>query len=234
MKTVVIVPTYNERLNIAEAIRRIFESVPDVQVLVVDDASPDGTSAVVRDLQKTYPRLELFERPTKDGLGSAYLDAFARVRADSGIEAVVMMDADLSHDPSYLPQLLRALEQFDVAIGSRYTRGGGTEGWEPWRRFLSGGGNWYFRMITRVPIRDCTGGFNVIRISMLNTLPFEKLAMFKGYAFQMALKFFLYRAGARFQEIPILFRNRTRGESKLSNQIIREGLLTPWRLLFHK
>lgn len=233
MKTVIVIPTYNESLNIEELIRQIFRNVPETSVIVVDDNSPDGTARIVENLQKEFNKLELHPRSQKLGIGSAYLEGYAKAIRDN-VDAVLTMDADFSHDPRYLPEIFQALEHADLVIGSRYISGGRTEGWSLWRRFLSKYGNMYYRTITRAPIRDCSGGFNAVRIAMLKKIDLAQLARFKGYSWQMAFRFFLWKSGARIKEIPILFRNRTKGQSKLSNQIIREALITPWRLLSHK
>ena len=143
------------------------------------------------------------------------------------------MDADHSHDPMYLPALLAAAEHADVVTGSRYINGGGTEGWELWRRMLSIGGNWYCRIITGMPINDATAGFNLIRTELLRHVPLQKLDS-SGYAFQMELKHLLWKHGARCVEVPIIFRQRRGGESKLSGHIIREGITAPWKLLLKR
>ncbi|HEY4499674.1 MAG TPA: polyprenol monophosphomannose synthase [Candidatus Paceibacterota bacterium] len=233
MKTIIAIPTYNESLNIEELIRQVFRYVPDTSILIVDDSSPDGTGQIVRNLQKEFTTLELYERPHKMGLGSAYVETFEKAIKNQ-VDAVITMDADFSHDPKYLPEMIRILESEDVVIGSRYIPGGGTGGWNAWRKFLSKYGNKYYRFITRIPIHDCSGGFNGIRINMLKKLDFPFLLTFKGYSWQLAFRFSLYKLDARMKEIPIFFRNRVKGQSKLSNQIIREALLTPWRLIFRK
>ncbi len=233
MKALVLLPTYNEKDNIQLVLEKIFNSIPGISVLVVDDNSPDGTASQVKDLQQRWPQLFLFQRERKEGLGKAFIATFKKVLVDySNFEAVVMMDADLSHDPKYIPEMLRQLERYDVVVGSRYISGGGTEGWELWRRALSYFGNVYCRFITRLPVHDCTAGFNCIRFSLLRRLVFDELGSFTGYAFEMALKYSFWRKSATFKEIPIIFKNRSLGKSKMSNQIIREGIMTPWRLIF--
>lgn len=229
MENLIIIPTYNEKDNIKNLILTIFEILPEINILVVDDNSPDGTSAVVKNLRSGHPNLSLLERPNKKGLGRAYREAFQMILKDDGIERVIMMDADFSHDPKYLPELLEAARDFDVVVGSRYVRGGGTVGWEFWRRFLSKFGNWYSRLITGLPVFDCTGGFNLVKIDFLRKIDLSRVAM-SGYAFQIELKYLLWKAGARFKEIPIIFKNRLNGESKISNHIIREGILAPWKI----
>lgn len=234
MKTMILVPTYNEKENIAQLVQEIFEIVPEwVFVTVVDDNSPDGTGNIVETLKKKFPRLSLFRRKEKEGLGKAYLDAFQRVLVDKEVEFVMMMDADFSHHPRYLPEILSKRDKFDMVIGSRYVPTGGTEGWELWRRALSFGGNLYCRFITRMPITDCTGGFNLVRADLLRRVNLSNLGA-SGYAFVMELKYLLFKNGARFLEVPIIFKNRTGGESKISNHIISEGIFAPWKMILKK
>ncbi|MBI5140480.1 MAG: polyprenol monophosphomannose synthase [Candidatus Vogelbacteria bacterium] len=233
MKNIVIVPTYNERDNIEKLCPEIFRLLPDISVLVVDDNSPDKTSDVVKNMQKKYPRLLLLERPGKEGLGRAYIDAFNFVLRDGTFDSLITMDADFSHDPKYLKPMLEESKNHDLVIGSRYINDGATEGWEFWRRMLSYWGNQYSRLVTSAPIHDCTGGFNLLKPRFLNRLDLSRFGA-SGYAFQIELKYKLWKAGAKVKEIPIVFRNRLEGESKISNHIIKEGILTPWRLVFKK
>lgn len=233
MNDLIIIPTYNEKDNIKSIILDIFKIAQGINVLVVDDNSPDKTAAVVKSLQAEYSNLSLLERPRKEGLGKAYLDAFKVILKNSEIKRVIMMDADFSHDPKYLSEMLEAAKDFDVVVGSRYVRGGSTVGWEFWRRFLSKFGNVYSRLVTGMPIFDCTGGFNLIKTDFLRKIDLSRVAM-SGYAFQIELKYLLWQAGARFKEIPIVFKNRLSGESKISNHIIKEGILAPWKINMKK
>ena len=230
MKTVVIIPTYNEKANIVPLVEKVFKTIPAIHVLVVDDSSPDGTADTVRVLQKQYPQLSLLVRKEKAGLGKAYINAFEHVLADSDVEFVVMMDADHSHDPMYLKAMLAQSTTHDVVIGSRYVKQGGTQGWEWWRMMLSRYGNRYCRLVTRMPVSDCTGGFNIIRADILRTIDFSAFDL-SGYAFIMELKYRLHLAGARFAEVPIVFKNRFEGESKISSHIISEGIIAPWKMI---
>lgn len=232
-KSLIIIPTYNERKNIEKLIPAIFSYVPDVQIMVVDDNSPDGTSEVVTTLQQRHPQLSLLKRQRKEGLGRAYIHAFREVLKNTSIDTVVMMDADFSHNPKYLPVMLAQAKDNITVIGSRYVKGGSVVGWEFWRRALSMAGNWYCRTITGMPIRDCTGGFNAVDTKTLGRLNLDALDL-SGYAFIMDLKNGLYRIGGVFIEIPIVFVNRKEGESKISNHVIREGLLAPWKMKFKK
>jgi dolichol-phosphate mannosyltransferase len=229
LNTCILLPTYNERDNIGEIISRLFALFPDFRVLVVDDNSPDGTAEAVRSLQKDFPRLDLLFRPRERGFGSAYVAGFRRLIETGSSGAILMMDADLSHDPAHIPAMLREIGTCDVVIGSRYTGGGGVAGWAVWRRALSRAGNAYIRAITRMPFRDCTSGFILIRSDLLLRLDLSGVSS-SGYAFLMELKYALWRSGARIREIPIVFRNRAGGESKLSGHIVREGIKAPWKV----
>ncbi len=231
MKDVIIIPTYNEKENISILVPQIFEILPDILVRVADDNSPDGTAEVVKDMQNKYPNLSLIFRSKKNGLGQAYTNAFLEVLKDRNIGKVIMMDADLSHNPKYLKEMLSQGNNFSVVVGSRYVDGGKTEGWEFWRRALSFFGNAYCRVITRLPLRDCTGGFNVISAELLRKVDFSRMDM-SGYAFIIEIKFLLYKAGGTFFEVPITFVNRAHGETKISGHIISEGILAPWKIRF--
>lgn len=232
-KVLVILPTYNERENIGKIIPEIFGVVPDISIMVVDDNSPDGTAGIVEKLKKDYPNLLLMRREKKEGLGRAYMDAFKKVLAEGKTEKIIMMDADFSHSPSYLPKMIEQSGDFNVVVGSRYVCDGDTVGWELWRRLLSRYGNLYAKIITGLPIKDLTGGFNLIDCGVLRRIDFGRFDA-SGYAFQIELKNFLYRSGATFKEIPIVFKNRVGGESKISNHIIKEGIIAPWKMRLKK
>lgn len=227
----IIIPTYNEAGNIREIIARIRESAPEARILVVDDNSPDGTGSIVAEIALQDAHVQLLSRGGKEGLGKAYLHAFQESLKDETISAVIMMDADFSHDPEYLPVLIRTSEGIHAVTGSRYVPGGATEGWEGWRRYLSTFGNIYCRIITRLPVHDVTAGFNLIPTNALRAINLEALAS-SGYAFQVELKYMLWKNGTTFKEIPILFKNRREGESKISNHIIAEGLIAPWKMVY--
>lgn len=233
MKTVVIIPTYNEKNNIGRIILKIFEIIPEIYILVVDDNSPDGTAGAVRRMQADYPNLSIIVRAKKEGLGRAYIFAIEKVLEDAEVENVILMDADFSHDPAYLPQICDLSKNYDVVIGSRYINGGGTSGWELWRRLLSKCGNFYIRMITRMPIKDCTGGFCALKASILKKINLYDIKS-SGYAFLSEFKYLLYINGASFKELPIIFKNRVDGESKLVGHIVKEAILAPWRLILRK
>lgn len=233
MKNIIIIPTYNEKNNIVLLTFNIFALMPDVSVVVVDDNSPDGTSQAVVEMQTRYPRLSLILREKKEGLGKAYIHAFKNILAQGSVNIIITMDADLSHDPKYLSEMIGKTNEFDVVIGSRYVRGGGTEGWELWRKILSRWANFYCKLITRMPIHDFTAGFQVIKADSLRKIDFSKIDM-SGYAFLMELKYLLWKSGAKFTEVPIVFKNRIGGESKISNHIIKEGILAPWKMILKK
>lgn len=229
MRAVVIVPTYNEAENITSIVGRILEALPDANVLVVDDASPDGTAAIVETLRERDPRVDLRRRPAKDGLGSAYIETFSHLAARADVDVVCTIDADFSHDPAMLPSLVAEAERSDVVVGSRYMPGGRIEGWSRWRRAISWGGNVYARIVARVPVRDLTSGFVCFKRPVFERIPLETVTS-SGYAYTIESKCLAYRAGARIQEIPITFVERRGGRSKFSARIVAEGVLAPWRV----
>jgi dolichol-phosphate mannosyltransferase len=226
----VVIPTYNERENIAELIQRILE-MSRFRVLVVDDNSPDGTASIVADIAADEPRVGLLLRPEKRGLGSAYVAGFRRALAE-GAAYICEMDADFSHDPAYLPQLLAAAEtRYDLALGSRYVPGGGTSDWGIVRQMISRGGNLYARAILGLPVMDATGGFRCYRRRVLETINLDDIQS-NGYAFQIELVYRTMRAGFRIGELPIIFPDRRVGRSKMSKRIVLEALINVWRLRF--
>lgn len=234
MKTRILLPTFNENANIEGILRGIFKVLPEAGVLVIDDNSPDGTAATVTRLSAEFGNLKLLARPRREGLGRAYLAGIAESLDDTPrAGALITMDADFSHDPAHLPALVAAASSHDLVIGSRYAPGGGVAKWEAWRRALSAGGNLYCRMLTGMPVRDATSGFQLVRSEALAGLRSSAIAA-SGYAFQIELKYRLWRSGARLTEVPIVFQARRGGESKLSSHIVREGVLTPLRLRFRR
>ncbi len=230
MKTVVVIPTYNERDTVESIIHRVFETVPNINVLIVDDNSPDKTSEVVEALMNKFPNLSILKRKGKEGLGKAYVHAFKVILSDHNIERIITMDADQSHDPSYIPSMLKLSKDYDLVIGSRYVKGGDIVGWEKSRKFLSYFGNLYSRLITRIKVKDLTAGYNVISTDFLRLINLDNIGS-AGYSFTIEFKNCFSRSGARIYEFPIIFRNRVVGESKISKKIIYEGLLIPWRLI---
>ena len=234
-KNIIVIPTYNEKENIAILLEKIFKLLPETSVMVIDDNSPDKTADAVETLKNQYSNLSLLKRGGKDGLGKAYIAGFKKVLENPKWETITMMDADLSHDPKYLPEMLKLAENFNLVIGSRYIPGGGvTKKWELWRRFLSAAGNLYLRLIFfRYPIRDWTTGYNVIKIDALKKINFAALNP-KGYAFISSLKYYLAKSGATIKESPIFFEERNGGESKMTSSIIREGVIAPWKILIRE
>jgi len=226
----VVIPTYNERENIGALLPRVLER-PRFRVLVVDDNSPDGTAAVVANLARDEPRVGLLSRPGKQGLGTAYLAGFRRA-LDEGAEFVFEMDADFSHDPSYLPALLAAAEtRYDLVLGSRYVRDGGTVNWGVIRQMISRGGNIYARAILGLPVMDATGGFRCYRRRALEAINLGAIHS-NGYSFQIEMLYRVMQAGGAIGEVPIIFPDRRVGQSKMSRRIVLEALLTVWRLRF--
>ncbi len=233
MKYRILIPTYNEAENIERVVTEIMQRYDDLHVTVIDDNSPDGTADIVRTLSENFPRVSLLSRMGKEGLGKAYIHGFREAMNDPETTHVIMMDADLSHSPESLKDLVQASRTHSLVIGSRYIPQGKTVGWELWRRALSYFGNMYARTITRMPVRDMTGGFNCIDMSYLKAIDLDSVAS-SGYAFIMELKYALFKKGVKIAEVPITFTNRTGGESKISNHIIHEGVLAPWRMILRR
>ncbi len=230
-RVLVVTPTYNERDNLERFVRGVHDALPEAHVLVVDDASPDGTGAIADRLAGRDPRVSVLHRSGKLGIGSAYLAGF-RHGLREGYELLVQMDTDLSHDPRDLPKLLRAIEEgADVAIGSRNVRGGGVEGWGPGRHLLSKGGSVYSRAILGLPIRDLTAGFKMWRREVLEAIDLEGVRS-EGYSFQIEMTWRAVRRGFRVREVPVLFVDRRAGQSKMSRQIFLEAVLMVWKLRF--
>ncbi len=228
MKTLIISPTYNESKNIKSLVEQVLGSNSNFHLLVVDDNSPDGTAAKVRDLQKMYPTLYLEERPGKMGLGTAYIFGF-KWALKNDYEAIVQMDADLSHDPKDVPILVGQLAENDLVIGSRYINGVSVVNWPISRLILSYGANMYSQIVTGMPINDGTGGFKAWRSSLLKQIDFNKIRS-QGYSFQIEMNFRAWRKDARIKEEPIIFHDRTIGESKMSKSIMYEAIWMVWRL----
>lgn len=224
----IIIPTYNERDNMAKLIEQILCLPILVDILIVDDNSPDGTGNIVEELQKQNPRLHLLKRSGKLGLGTAYIEGF-KIALQQNYQFIVTMDADFSHDPKYLPELIAGLADHDLIIGSRYIKNGGVKNWPLKRRFLSRVGNFYAKTILNTPINDNTAGFMAIKTNVLQKIDLNRISG-KGYAFLMELKYTLFKNNAKIKELPIIFMERILGKSKISSNIIKEGLLMPWLL----
>jgi len=230
MPILVVLPTYNEVLNIASMLRALREIVPSVNILVVDDGSPDGTAAIAREIAAELGQIELLERSSKNGLGGAYRAGFAW-GLERGYDRFVEIDCDFSHDPKDLPRLLAASEQAEVVIGSRYVRGGSIPNWTLIRRMLSRGGNLYASFVLGLRVKDATAGYRVYRTSALEKIEYQT-ALADGYGFQIEMTYRARRAGASIVEVPISFSDRVLGESKMSSAIVVEALLlvTSWAL----
>ena len=228
-RALVIVPTYDERENIARLIRTVLAQDDRLEVLVVDDNSPDGTGMIVDDIVVEEPRVHVMHRAGKLGLGTAYLDGF-RWALERDYAYVFEMDADFSHDPAHLPQFLRAIESADLVLGSRYREGRVTVvNWPMARLLLSYFANIYARVVTGLQLYDSTGGFKCFRRQVLEAIDLSKVRS-NGYAFQIEMSFRAWKLGYRIVEIPIVFVDRTEGQSKMSKHIVREAVWMVWRL----
>jgi dolichol-phosphate mannosyltransferase len=221
----VVLPTYNESENLAAISAAILAALPGASLLVVDDSSPDGTGEIAEELATADPRMRVRHRAAKQGLGRAYLDGFG-VALDGGASVVIQMDADWSHDPGALPSLIAPITagRADLVIGSRYTKGGGVEDWGIVRRVISRGGSTFARIVLRLGPHDLTGGFKAWRAATLSAVPFDGVRA-GGYVFQIEMTYRASRFGARVAEVPIIFRDRRLGQSKMSRRIIVEALL---------
>jgi dolichol-phosphate mannosyltransferase len=228
-RTLVIVPTYNEKFNIARLIPAVLAQHPSIEVLVVDDASPDGTGAIVDSIAASNPRVHAIHRAGKLGLGTAYITGF-RWALERKYDLVFEMDADFSHNPERLPEFLKAIEEADLVLGSRYQNGHvNVVNWPMSRLFLSYAANVYARAVTGLPIFDTTGGFKCFRRNVLESIDLSSVRS-NGYAFQIEMSFRAWKRGFRLIEIPIVFVDRTEGESKMSKRIVREAVWMVWRL----
>jgi dolichol-phosphate mannosyltransferase len=226
----VVLPTYNERENLEAIVPAILEALPEAQLLVVDDNSPDGTGQLADTLAATDPRIQVLHRAAKEGLGVAYRHGFRWALDRPDVRAVVQMDADFSHDPRDLPRLVAPLMlDSDLTLGTRWIPGGGAVGW-PWRRrLISRAGTTFARTVLLLPYRDLTGGFKAWRRELLEAIRLRE-ANASGYGFQIETTWWAHRRGARIQQVPIVFRERVAGRSKMSGSIVREALLLVIRL----
>ncbi|MBH25378.1 MAG: dolichyl-phosphate beta-D-mannosyltransferase [Myxococcales bacterium] len=226
----IVIPTYNEADNIEPIITAALAAAPGVHILVVDDSSPDGTGDIADRIASEQEAVHVLHRTSKDGLGRAYLAGFAWA-LERSYDVVFEMDADFSHDPSYLLPMIRATQDYDLVIGSRYVEGGGTQDWSLSRRAISQGGGLYARTVLGVGIRDLTAGFMAWRRSVLEAIDLDSVEA-SGYGFQIEMKYRASRMGFRILEIPIRFPDRTVGESKMSSSIFTEALSLVWKLRF--
>lgn len=231
-RALVVLPTYNEAENLGPITAAILAATPEVDILVVDDNSPDGTGRLADEIASHEPRLSVLHRPGKQGLGRAYLAGF-EVALQAGYELVIEMDADFSHDPKYLPEMIARMEHADLVVGSRNIEGGGAINWGVGRQVLSKGGSLYARTILGVPVHDLTTGFKCFRREVLAALELETVTS-TGYSFQIELTYRTLRAGFRVEEMPIVFVDRRVGRSKMSRAIFAEALWRVWAMRFAK
>jgi len=229
LKNLVIIPTYNEGINIAnliEALRQ--QAIEGLDILIVDDNSPDGTGEIVRELMKSDSALHLLAREKKAGLGTAYIAGF-RWALERNYDCIAQMDADFSHDPKDLVKLFKATKDYDWVIGSRYVKGVSVVYWPMHRLILSYGANIYSRIITGLPVKDGTAGFKCWNAKVLRAIELDKVRS-QGYSFQIEMNFRAWKAGFKFFEVPIIFVDRTEGQSKMSKKIVREAIFMVWKL----
>ena len=228
MKILIIIPTYNERDNIEELIPQVLKQDSAVDVLVVDDNSPDKTAEIVEKMAADNPRIHLLKRLGKMGLGTAYVDGF-KYALQEGYDSVMEMDADFSHDPVEIPNFIAAGETVDFVQGSRYLNGVTVINWSIWRLLLSYFANRYTRIITGMPVNDATGGYRLIKCKVLEQIDLNKIKS-NGYSFQIELLFKVWKKGFKIKEIPIIFYERALGKSKMSKKIMREAVFMVWKL----
>ncbi|NOY60672.1 MAG: polyprenol monophosphomannose synthase [Calditrichaeota bacterium] len=229
MKILIIIPTYNESQNIKNILVAIFnQNIENLHVLVVDDNSPDGTGDIVTEMQGKNQRIHLLQRQQKAGLGTAYVAGF-KYALKNGFDLILEMDADFSHDPGELKNLIRAADKYDVVLGSRYVDGINVVHWPLVRLLLSIGASKYTRLITGLPVRDCTSGFKCFRRNVLESIDFDRIHS-DGYSFQIEMNFKAWKKGFRIGEIPIIFIDRAAGSSKMSKKIVREAIWMVWKL----
>lgn len=228
MKTLVIIPTYNELDNIRKLIPDILNMHPEFNILIVDDGSPDGTGNYVKELSSKDDRIKLLERGKKLGLGTAYVAGFKYMLAN-GYDLAIQMDADFSHDPKELKNFIEAAKEYDLVIGSRYITGVNVVNWPLRRLLLSYFANIYSRTITGIPVKDCTGGFKCFRRKALESINLEKIRS-NGYSFQIEMNYKTWKNGFRIIEIPIIFVDRVAGHSKMSKSIVYEAVFMVWKL----
>lgn len=229
-RALVIIPTYNEKENIRSVVELVLSQAPSIDVLVVDDNSPDGTATIVSEMAKVDPRVHLMGRPGKQGLGTAYIAGF-KWGLPRGYAYLIEMDADFSHDPREIPNMLKAGRAADLVLGSRYIDGVRVINWPLSRLFLSKGASYYVRIITGLPVYDPTGGFKCFRRCVLEAIELDRVRS-NGYAFQIEMSYKAWMKGFRVREIPITFADRYAGQSKMSGHIVREALWMVWSLAF--
>lgn len=228
MKTLVIIPTYNELENLPKLLPDVLSKSDNINLLIVDDSSPDGTAAYVESQLKNNDRIHLIKRQSKQGLGTAYIAGF-KYALEKNFDLVFEMDADFSHDPKEIPKFLQEIKDSDLVIGSRYINGVNVINWPMRRLLLSMFANLYTRVITGMPVHDATGGFKCFRRKVLEAIDLDRVRS-NGYAFQIEMNFIAWKKGFRVKEIPIIFVDRVKGNSKMSRKIVREAVTMVWKL----
>lgn len=223
-----IIPTYNERKNIEKLLDQIFNLNLNISILVIDDNSPDGTGEILDKFQITNSKLQIIHREKKLGLGTAYIQGF-KWALQRDFDYIFTMDADFSHNPEYIPEFVKKLSEFDLVIGSRYIEGGGVKNWSVRRKLISRCGNFYAKTILDYPVNDCTSGFMGFRRQVLENIKLDEIKS-EGYGFLIEIKYRTYKLGYKIFEYPIIFVDRTEGESKISKKIIWEAIFLVWRL----
>jgi dolichol-phosphate mannosyltransferase len=229
-KTLVIIPTYNELENLPKLLPDVFSADENIDILIVDDNSPDGTAAYVEEEIKKNSRLNMIKRESKMGLGTAYIAGF-KYALERNYDCIFEMDADFSHDPAEIPRFLEEINDFDLVIGSRYKNGVNVINWPMSRLLLSWFANFYTRFITGMPIKDATGGYKCFSRKVLEAINLDEINS-NGYAFQIEMNFKAWKKGFKIKEIPIIFLDRIKGKSKMSKKIVREAVWMVWKLRF--
>ena len=232
MKTIIIIPTYDEVDNLRPLLTQIFSYATETDILIVDDNSPDGTGKLADEIRIENPQVNVLHRPGKQGLGTAYIAGF-KYAIEHGYDAAFEMDADFSHDPRYLPDFLKAIENADLVIGSRYIPGGDTPNWSMLRRLISGGGNIFARLVLGISVYDCTAGYRCYRREVLESIDLDTIQS-QGYAFQVELAYRVMQKGFKIVETPIVFMDRRVGKSKMSRKIVIEGFTYVLKARFSK
>jgi dolichol-phosphate mannosyltransferase len=228
MKTLIIIPTYNENENIERIVPLVLEKDPSINVLIVDDNSPDGTGRIADKMAGQDDRISVIHRQSKSGLGTAYITGF-RFALENGYDLVFEMDCDFSHDPKYIVEFLSAVKDADLVLGSRYISGVNVINWPMSRLLLSYYANVYSRLVTGLPVKDATGGFKCFRREVLEAIDLDRVKS-NGYSFQIEMSFRAWKKGFKIKEIPIVFEDRKVGQSKMSKRIVREAVWMVWRL----
>lgn len=233
MKTVIVIPTYNEATNIQNLVNSIFKATKNqVDLLFVDDNSPDDTAEIIKAMMAENKNIHILERPMKMGLGTAYVAGF-KFAIQKKYDLIFEMDADLSHNPADVPRILNAMDNFDLVIGSRYLTGVNVINWPLSRLILSLWANWYTRKITGLPLQDCTAGFKCFRREVLETIDLDRIQS-DGYSFQIELHYLAWKNNFRIKELPIVFTDRESGNSKMSRKVMVEAAFMVWRLKFNE